>query len=213
MTLLALGLGSVAALNILDSGLRRNDELGESLQFMLKLETIKANFPLSNDILSLCIFKESDISSEYIAWLNDPEIVKYSDQRFKTHSLATSRAYCKKFAKTDGLFIAIKNKENDNLLGTSGVFFDRHHDTADIGMLIGKPYWGQGIGGQAWRLIMNFLLDHANVRKVTGGTLSCNQAMIKVMEKNHMQLDGIRKQQQLVDTVAYDIVHYCRFSV
>jgi RimJ/RimL family protein N-acetyltransferase len=59
---------------------------------------------------------------------------------------------------------------------------------------------------------MDFLLENSFVRKVTGGTLSCNEGMMRIFEKVGMVLDGVRKDHELIDGKPYDIVHFAKFS-
>jgi RimJ/RimL family protein N-acetyltransferase len=183
---------------------------------MLAIAAIKEKFPLlehrDDSVVALHLFSEADIVPPYIAWLNNPEVVKYSDQRFKVHTFATCHQYYKRLQESrDALFIAIKDAKTQQLLGTSGLSLNYQHLTADISLLIGNEYWGQGIGLRAWRLLMNFLLQECGLRKVTGGTLSCNHGMLSIMKKTGMQPDGVRCQQQLVNGQAYDILHFSQF--
>ncbi|MGH1440850.1 MAG: GNAT family N-acetyltransferase [Cellvibrionaceae bacterium] len=179
---------------------------------MLTINAIKSQFPFiiseSDLSLQLSIFTKDDIQDDYVNWLNDPDIVKFSDQRFKQHSFESCVDYLDSIASTENLLIAIKDSQTDQLLGTTGVSLNRYHSVADIGLLIGKDNWGRGIGLAVWRTLMLFLLEKCSVRKVTGGTLSCNLPMIKIMQNAGMEADGIRHQHQQVDGIAYDIVHF-----
>ena len=43
--------------------------------------------------VSIRLFTARDISDDYISWLNDPEVMKFSNQRFSSHN----REICKYF--------------------------------------------------------------------------------------------------------------------
>lgn len=179
---------------------------------MKNLSNTKALFPLFSKGISLNLFKESDITPQYVSWLNNPDIVKYSNQRFKQHSVQSCLEYFHSFDTSDAIFLSIKEENSDCMIGTMTVYFNRHHKTADIGIMIGhQKFWGQGIGYKAWILLLNTLLETVNVRKVTGGTLSCNTSMLRIMEKSGMTQDGVRKAQEIVDGCTYDIVHFSAF--
>ena len=47
--------------------------------------------PLPGKQVFLRPFTLADISAEYIAWLNDPRVVRYSNQRFLTHTRESCR--------------------------------------------------------------------------------------------------------------------------
>jgi RimJ/RimL family protein N-acetyltransferase len=50
------------------------------------------------------------------------------------------------------------------------------------------------------------------VRKVTGGTLRCNAAMVRIMQACGMQPDGVRAGQELVDGEPQDVLYFARFA-
>ncbi len=178
-----------------------------------EINDIRALFPLYGQTIQLATFEESDISETYVSWLNNPDIVKYSNQRFKQHSIKSCLDYFQSFHNSSAFFLAIKNKNDNALIGTMTAYINIHHRTADIGILIGnQSYQGKGIAKEAWILLLTLLLNETNVRKVTGGTLSCNQAMVAIMKKAGMQPDGIRIKQELIDDTPHDIVHFASFS-
>lgn len=180
---------------------------------MLSIDKTKQLFPIREGNIQLSLFQERDISHDYISWLNDPKTVQYSNQRFKTHTWESCKNYLDTFENANALFLSITDSKTQKMLGTMTVYFNVHHDTADIGIMIGnKNYWGQGIGQKAWLLLLTTLLKSVNVRKVTGGTLSCNYGMIKIMEKTGMKPDGTREKQEIVDGKAYDILHFSAFK-
>ena len=86
-----------------------------------------------------------------------------------------------------------------------------HHCTVDVGILLGKR--GMGYGKEAWSLVIDWLLNNCQVRKVTAGTLSCNFSMIRLMEYVGMHQEAIRKDQELVEGKPQDIVYFAKFHV
>jgi RimJ/RimL family protein N-acetyltransferase len=179
---------------------------------MLNKNEIMNLFPLIGNDIALSIFTESDIVESYIGWLNDPIVVRYSNQRFRNHTADSSLKYLQSMKQADAIFIGIKDCQTKALIGTMTAYFNNPHQTADMGIMLGnKDYWGKGIGQQAWDLLLNCLLTQAVVRKVTGGTLSCNKGMVSIMKKTSMVPDGIRVSQELVEGQLQDIVHFAAF--
>tara|TARA_Y100000768_G_C23893857_1_gene641535 strand:- start:381 stop:923 length:543 start_codon:yes stop_codon:yes gene_type:complete len=180
---------------------------------MLDITNIAEMFPINHERVGIRLFTEKDITKEYISWLNDPEVVKFSNQRFKFHDSDSSKAFLKYINSLDAIFLKIIHKQSDEFIGTMTVYFSLNHSTADIGIMVGnRKFWNQGIGAEAWTALMNFLLDKLNVRKVTGGTLSCNRGMIRIFEKVGMIQDGIRIEQEIFDDKAHDIVYFAKFK-
>lgn len=180
---------------------------------MPDLELIKKNFPLQGRDVELRHFTDDHINNDYLKWLNDPEVVRYSNQRFKTHDHVSSYAYLESFRGTGNLFLAIHVKQSGLFVGTMTAYFSPPHKTVDIGILLGnKDFWGQGIGRDAWETLMSYLLGFDCVRKVTGGTLRCNAGMVNIMVKAGMQPDGVRVAQELVNNNPQDILYFARFK-
>lgn len=180
---------------------------------MIDLAALKSQFPIEGEQLSLRLFNRDDITDSYVSWLNDPQVVKYSNQRFRTHTIASCEDYFNTFEQACALFIAIEHKQHNEMIGTMTVYINPHHATADIGVLLGNThYWGQGLGHQCWQLMLNQLLASPQLRKITAGTLSCNHSMRQLMIKSGMVADGIRKAQEVVEGQACDILYYARFN-
>jgi len=179
---------------------------------MRDIRELKALFPLRGKNVELRLFSQSDISDRYVSWLSDPDIVRYSNQRFKEHSLESCQQYLKSFTDAPALFVAIYPLNKEQMIGTMTVYFNPHHQTADIGIMVGeKEQWGTGIGRDSWQRLLSFLSHEAKLRKITGGTLACNKGMVSIMQSSNMTPDGIRHQQELVDGEAYDMLHFAFF--
>jgi len=159
-------------------------------------------------------FNISCITSEYLSWLCDPVVVRYSNQRFKQHTQQTCLDYLQAFSTSPNLFLAIRLLGSHRLVGTMTAYVAVPHGTADIGLMIGdRSHWGKGLGLDAWQTLMSYLLSGGFVRKVTGGTLGCNIGMIRIMERSGMLLEAVRSKQQIVEDEAQDEHLYAKFRI
>jgi RimJ/RimL family protein N-acetyltransferase len=157
-------------------------------------------------------FCADDISVDYLGWLAHEEVMRFSNQRFHTHTRESALAYMNSFADSGNLFLGIRLTETQRLVGTITAYCSLPHQTADMGLLIGDHYcWGRGVGLDAWSTLLDYLLNVCHLRKVTGGTLSCNIGMIKIMERSGMKLEAVRVQQELVNNIPQDILYYAKF--
>ena len=140
-------------------------------------------------------FTSELITKRYVAWLNDPDVVRYSEQRHQKHSIASCREYFRAFNTSDDLFLAIlTNKPSSVHIGNISIAIDVPNLVADIAIMIGdKSFWGSGYGSEAWLIVMRWLLEKAGIRKVTAGTMSVNKPMLKLMKKSGMKIDCIRE--------------------
>lgn len=157
-------------------------------------------------------FAATGITTEYISWLNDPQVVKYSNQRFICHTEESCRRYLDSFTNTPNLFLSIQRKADDRAVGTMVAYVFPHHKRADISIMIGnRSVWGGGIGQDAWNTLLNWFIEQRRIRKVTAGAMRCNLPMIKLMERSGMTLEATRQKQELLNEIPQDILFYGKF--
>jgi RimJ/RimL family protein N-acetyltransferase len=124
-----------------------------------------------------------------IDWLNDPEVVKYSEQRHRKHDLRSQCEYVDSLVPPNHLWAI---HYDGNQIGTISARVDKHNSVADLAILIGdRSRWDNGFGFEAWEAVMEFLFSH-NVRKIEAGCMQHNLAMVRICEANRMQLEGRR---------------------
>ena len=163
------------------------------------------------DLVLLRPFTAGDISEAYLGWLRDPEVVRFSNQRFHDHTLETCQTYLASFESSANNFLAICDRQSGTMLGTLTVYRSLPHGTADIGMMVGaRQAWGKGIGFEAFCLVLS-ALKAGGVRKVSAGTLAVNRGMLRIMEKAGMYHDATRRAQELLDGEPIDVVYYAAF--
>ena len=162
--------------------------------------------------VSLRSFAVDDLTPTYVAWLNDTEVVRFSNQRFRHHDMASCSAYLAEFNGSDNLFLAIDGLVESRVIGTMTAYRNRHHSTVDIGIMVGdRGVWGRGYGLEAWVLLSDWLLGIGGMRKLTCGTLACNHAMRSIAERSGMVLEATRYAQEIVAGEPQDILYYARF--
>lgn len=165
--------------------------------------------PLHGDKVDLFPFGNSDITDAYIGWLNDPEVTQFSNQRFLKHDRISCIRYLTTFLNSNNLFFSVRRRDYGQAIGTMTVYFSPHHCTADVGILIGeRTVWGMGYGQDAWNTVVGWLSCHGAIRKVTAGTVACNLGMIALMERSGMELEAVRKNQEIVAGKPTDILYY-----
>ena len=168
---------------------------------------------LTTDRLLLRPFEPSDIDERYLGWLQDPEVTRFSNQRFRSHTLESCFVYQRSFNDSLNTFLLLEHRADRMPIGTMTIYRADHHGTADIGLMLGnRSYWRQGLGLEAWSTVLNALVQEAGLRKVTGGTARPNKGMVKIMEQSGMRLEAVRHQQELIDGQPVDLLYYARFA-
>lgn len=173
----------------------------------------KSSFSLIGDKVELKPFLASDINDDYISWLNDKNIMRYSNQRFIVHSMDSCLKYHAAFQESDNFFMGIRRLSDNEMIGTLTAYVATNHGTVDLGIMIGnRAVWGMGYGLDAWITMTKWFLARQNIRKLTAGTLACNFGMIKLMERSGMILEATRKAQEIIDECPIDILYYAKFN-
>ncbi len=169
--------------------------------------------PLDSPLSRLESFKPQYLTERYVAWLNDPEVVRYSEHRHQRHDLASCQHYVASFDGTPNYLWAIIARD-DNLghIGNINAYIDAANGVADIGIMIGeKGTWGRGYGVDAWKAVCRYLFLSMGIRKVTAGTIVTNRSMIGIMKKTGMRFDGQRARHLILDGKEVDLQYAALF--
>jgi ribosomal-protein-alanine N-acetyltransferase len=164
--------------------------------------------------LRIIPFSEEYLTPRYVGWLNDPMVVRYSEQRHKKHTLESCRQYWQSFIDSPHIFWTMTAIEPPlGHIGNMNAHIDTVNSVADVGILIGdRTVWGKGYGLEAWVAVCNYLLRDVGIRKVTAGTIAANKGMLRIMEKTGMVADGRRIRQGIIDEREEDIIYAALFK-
>lgn len=164
--------------------------------------------------LTIAPFSLEHLTSRYVGWLNDPDVVRYSEQRHRVHTLETCRCYFESFTGTPHYFWAVLAKDSHRgHIGNLNALVDTENRLADIGILIGeRAAWRLGYGLEAWRAVCAFLLEEAGMRKVTAGAMAANTGMLRIMKRSGMAEDGRRVCHYLLEGREVDVVYAALFG-
>jgi len=138
---------------------------------------------LTTKRLILVPYPASMATDRHVAWLNDPEIVKYSERRHYKHTLATQHIYFNAFPAGSHIWLIRTIID----IGTITAYRDRPNQTANMGIMLGyKDTFRRGYGTEAWAKVMEFLFDDG-VRKIECGFMDSNRAMRGICRKTGMR--------------------------
>lgn len=137
-------------------------------------------------------FQPRHLTEQYVAWLNDPEVVRFSEQRHRTHTLETCRGYAESQWASSNYFLAVETADGSRHVGNIGVLVDRPNRLADVSIVIGdRSVWGSGLATRAWCATLDALTGPLEFRKVIAGTMEVNQPMLRLMERSGMRVEAI----------------------
>jgi RimJ/RimL family protein N-acetyltransferase len=164
---------------------------------------------ITGSIVELGPFGPELITGEYLGWLNDKSLMRYSRQRLVDHTRESSLDYLRSFEGSPNKFWAIYRRSDRLYIGTMTAYVDRAAGSADIGILVGHAEGrGKGFGREAWGLAMDYLFRVEGVEKVIGGTSALNAAMVRVFHYWQMRLEEVEKDAEMIDGRPADVLRF-----
>ena len=163
-------------------------------------------------LVSLEEFKVGCISEEYIRWLNDKEVMRYTDARLQHHTLRSVTKYVEStnddYSRLYRILVSGQHVGNLRISAIS-----KHHKRAEIAILIGnKEYWGKGVATKAIDLGVLEAFNSLGLHKITAVIYANNPASIRAFEKAGFHQDGRLKNHLAIDNDYVDAIYMARFS-
>jgi RimJ/RimL family protein N-acetyltransferase len=158
---------------------------------------------IESDRLYLREVRDEDVTQAYVSWTNDPDVTRFLEIRFKTHTANDVLQYVRAMrSKPDSALLAIVSREDDRHLGNLHLSaIDREvHKTAMLALVLGeKSAWGRGFGSEAIRLATRYAFECLGLRKLTARCYVDNIASHKAFLKAGWLEEGRQRQQFLSD--------------
>jgi len=146
----------------------------------------------------------------YQHWLNDFDMLKLVDRRFRPHSSEWITQWYERHASgsQDSLLFTIIANDDARPVGNIALQdVDYRNRTAELGIYIGDPdARGKGFGTEAVRLMLGFGFNVLGLQNVMLRVFEYNQAAIHVYEKAGFREFGRRHQCQFMDGRFWDVV-------
>ena len=137
---------------------------------------------------------KKDITAKYQKWMNDPEVQKYTEQKYKKSSIKNIRKFVEEKNKSNKEFlfgIFLKEKKKITHIGNIKLGpINFVHNTAEISYFIGeKNLWGKGYTTKAIKKIIN-IARKKKIKKLKAGFYQMNKGSKKVLKKNGFKIEG-----------------------
>ena len=145
--------------------------------------------------IRLRILEEADVTQSYVNWFNDEEVIKFSDNQYKSFSLEEQKSYVREMKKNEsvklyGIFDSQQKHIGNVVLSGIGSI----HNRAEITFVVGeRDYWGKGVATNAVSKICNLAKTKFYLNKVSADCAHLNEGSKSVLLKNGFKLEGIRK--------------------
>jgi RimJ/RimL family protein N-acetyltransferase len=135
-----------------------------------------------------------DISEEYVAWLNNPEITKFLEIRFvnQTRERVEEFVRAKLADTTSSKHFGVYDNEGARLVGTVTLPVIRaHHLSAELSFVIGHPEArGKGYATEGIHGVVYYAFRHAGLKKLWAGYYDGHIGSAKALAKNGFREEG-----------------------
>lgn len=160
-------------------------------------ENLLAREILTRD-LRCVTFAEEHISDRYLAWLNDPEVNRYSRRRFVRTSETEARRFLAGLSPANQM-LALTLRASGRHIGNLQLGpIDRHESHGEVRILIGeKSEWGRGYGTQAIHAACSFYFQALQLHRVEA--MSCNPGFIRAVERLGWKREGGLRERFVLD--------------
>ena len=92
------------------------------------------------------------------------------------------------------------------MIGTCGfTSLDPYNHSGEIGYVLSPDYWGRGYATEAVDMILRFAFCNLGLHRVEAHYMPQNVASRHVMEKCHMQYEGIKREGMYIKGVYQDV--------
>ena len=152
-------------------------------------------------------------STNYLKWMNDKKVLKFTKQKYYKHSKKDILKFIKSKQKSNtekvyGIFVRLEKKDfhiGNIKLGP----IDFRHKNALISYFIGeKDYWGKNITTFAIKKILIIAKKKFKLKKIYAGFYSNNIGSKKVLKKNGFKKEAHFKKQLIFKKKRIDHIYY-----
>ena len=145
----------------------------------------------------------SDVTTRYVSWLNNPDVNRYLEARWKRHTRETVRENVRYFLDSPRhmLFGIFTESQEIHIGNVKLSEVDFRYGTAEIGFLIGESsFWGKGYASEAIGAVCHWAFGKGGIQKVSAGAYAQNIASRKTLEKVGFAQEGVLRSQVVLDS-------------
>ncbi|WP_214306972.1 GNAT family N-acetyltransferase [Staphylococcus pseudoxylosus] len=139
---------------------------------------------------------------------NLTEVTKY--QTWKTQSNEETKQFISEVINKDSNFVynVLVNPDTDKVIGTIQLAIDEEHKSAEIDFIIHPNYWNNGIATNIAKTIIKYAFKVLKLNRIWASIDSNNIAASMVLQNLEMKLEGIFRENRLVDGEYRDTLNY-----
>ena len=154
---------------------------------------------LEGKIVRLRALTEADVSEDYLAWLNDPAVLRHRAPKAYPSTLAELKRYIESIPARGDLVLAICDMETGRHVGNIALNTILWiHRSAELSIMIGaKDFWGRGMGKEAISLVTRHAFENMGLHRLWAE--SPNPAFNGAVKALSWTREGTKREAFLID--------------
>jgi RimJ/RimL family protein N-acetyltransferase len=158
------------------------------------------------------ILKPEDVTSGYVKWISDPEITKYSRNRYRTFTLEGQIEYVQQMFDSPNFHLYGIFHKKTHIGNIAFGPIDWVNNIAEARVVIGyKKYWGKKVMGSCFNKVIKMSFGSYPFFKICADTYSKNLPTIFAMKKFGFTKEGHRKYHRVFEDIRVDLLEYSLF--
>ena len=134
-----------------------------------------------------------DDAKDVLRFSSHPEVIKWTgDKVISSESEALDiieNIWLKEYKEVGYARYAVYHKEDDRVIGFSGLKYEPEWKATDIGYRFLPEYWGKGIATESVTPFIPFGFDKFELSEIIGVAYQINQASCHILKKLGMKLE------------------------
>ena len=151
------------------------------------------NIDLESERLIFKRVSAEHVSTEYVNWINDPEVNMYLETR-GNYTLDLLKAYVEEQYKKEIYFWAIHLKDSKKHIGNIKIDpINSKANSGEYGILMGdKINWAKGYAKEASLSIIKYCFEELKLSKITLGVIEDNINAVLLYKKMGFTIDEVK---------------------
>lgn len=151
---------------------------------------------------------DDDTKPFFEYYCQDPRVTQYILATVPT-TLEEAQAeiqYCRNlFYHKRGIYWTLARRDNNQIIGSVGLYMNNHHHRAEICYDLAQAYWRQGIMDKTLNKTIDFAFEKLGVHRVEALTLRDNTASMGVLQKLGFVREGTLRKYRYFKEIPRDV--------
>ena len=132
-----------------------------------------------------------NILLEWVNWLNNPKVSKFSLRRLTKHTANSQKKFIKQKLKDNNCKLFLIKYLNFYVGVIELANIEYNNKNCEIRYLIGNPnLWGKGLASESIKLASDYAFKKLKIKTIYADTHQDNIASQKVLKKNNFKVQG-----------------------